>query len=114
MCACAATVLGAIYSLDATSRFRNESGSDDRPGDDVTSFQKPVFLDCVKRRQIQSDHHALPLRYGAPLYRCADIGELVVIVDPSTRRVIQVIENRAGRERQVGAYFHERLSNKKD
>ena len=64
----------------------------------------------VRRRQVQSDpqlkrmsvgdvlpdsgvrYLGIPLRYGAPFYRCAIIGGDVVIVDPSTSRVIQVIE----------------------
>ena len=68
------------------------------------------FLAYVKRRQMQSDprlkrvsvgdmlpelsarYYEIPLRYGAPFYRCAVIAEKVVIVDPSTGRVIEGID----------------------
>ena len=37
-------------------------------------------------------YYEIPLRYGAPFYRCVVIGEGVVIADPSTGRVIQVVD----------------------
>jgi hypothetical protein len=110
MLACAATVLGASYALDARSRFRDERSSFESPSDVIAAFQKPAFLAYMKRRQMQSNpqlkhvsvgdilpdssvrYYGIPLRYGAPLYRCAVIGEQVVIVDPRVGRVIQVID----------------------
>ena len=53
--ACAATVLGASYALDATSRFRDARSGAEDPGDVIADFQKPEFLAYVKRRQRQSD-----------------------------------------------------------
>ena len=37
-------------------------------------------------------YYDIPLRYGAPFYRCVVIGDRVAIVDPSTGGVIQVID----------------------
>jgi Protein of unknown function (DUF1236) len=37
-------------------------------------------------------YYEIPLRYGAPFYRCVVIGEEVVISDPRTGRVIQVVD----------------------
>jgi len=110
MLACAVTVLGASYAVDAMSRFRDERSGHEGPGDVIAGFQKPTFLAYVKLRHIQSDqqvkqvsvgdilpdsgvrYYGIPLRYGYPFYRFAVIGEEVVIVDPSTGRVIQVID----------------------
>lgn len=42
--------------------------------------------------ELSARYYEIPLRYGAPFYRCAVIGEEAVIVDPSTGRVIQVLD----------------------
>ena len=42
-------------------------------------------------------YYGIPLRYGAPFYRCAVIADEVVIVEPSTDRVIEGLI-RAGHE----------------
>lgn len=41
--ACVATVLGASYGLDATSRFRDARSGAEVPGDVIADFQKPEF-----------------------------------------------------------------------
>ncbi len=109
--ASAATVLSASYAFDATSRRETRTGA----GDVISASQKPEFLAYVKRRQMQSDpqltdpqlkrvsvgdvlpdssvrYYGIPLRYGTPFYRFVVIGEEAVIVDPSTGRIIQVID----------------------
>ena len=76
----------------------------------IVADQKPAVLAYVRRRNMQSDpeikhvsvgdtlpdsgirYYEIPLRYGAPFYRCVVIGEEVVIADPSTGRVIQVVD----------------------
>ena len=113
--ASAATVLSASYAFDATSRFRETRSGAEDAGDVISASQKPEFLAYVKRRQTQSDpqlanpglkrvsvgdvlpdssvrYYGIPLRYGAPFYRFVVIGEEAVIVDPSTGRIIQVID----------------------
>ena len=110
MIACVATVLGASYALDATLTLRDRRSGYEGSADVIAAFQKPEFLAYVRRQQIQSDpqlkqvsvddilpdfglrYYGIPLRYGAPFYRFAVIGEEVVIIDPSTSRVIQVID----------------------
>jgi hypothetical protein len=107
--ACAAVALGAIYAQNALSGSRDGSGGSDG-AEVITVDQKPAFLAYVKRHQMHSDllvnrvsvgqvlpdygviYYDIPLRYGAPFYRCVVIGEQVVIADPSTGRVIQVID----------------------
>jgi Protein of unknown function (DUF1236) len=37
-------------------------------------------------------YYDILLRYGAPFYRCVVIGEKTVIADPSTGRIIQVVD----------------------
>jgi hypothetical protein len=101
---------GASYALDVSSSFhKGETGS---KGSDVViaGDQTPAFLAYVKRQKMRSDpllkpvsvgdvlpdsgvrYYEIPLYYGAPFYRYAVIGEEVVIVDPTTRRVFEVIE----------------------
>lgn len=110
MMACAATVLGASYALDATLTLREQRGGYESSADAISAYQKPEFLAYVRRQKVQSDpqlkrmsvgdvlpdsgvrYFEIPLRYGAPFYRCAIIRGDVVIVDPSTDRVIQVID----------------------
>jgi hypothetical protein len=108
--ACAAVALGAIYAQNALSGSRDGSAGSDGAEVVITVDQKPAFLAYVKRHQMHSDllvnrvsvgqvlpdygviYYDIPLRYGAPFYRCVVIGEQVVIADPSTGRVIQVID----------------------
>ena len=110
MLACAVTVIGATYAVDAMSCIRDGGSGHEGPGDVIAGFQKPTFLAYVKLRHIRSDqkvkqvsvgdnlpdwgvrYYGIPLRYGYPFYRFAVIGEEVVIVDPSTGRVVQVID----------------------
>ena len=107
--ACAAT-LGAGYALDSTSHFLNGTIGSEVSEVVIVADQKPAFLAYVRRRKMQSDpeikrvsvgdtlpdsgvrYYEIPLRYGAPFYRCVVIGEEVVIADPSTGRVIQVVD----------------------
>ena len=106
--ACVAA-LGASYAQNAFSGSPN--GSSDSDGAEVVIIvdQKPAFLDYVKRQQMRSGpligrvsvgdilpdsgvrYYDIPLRYGAPFYRCVVIGDEVVIADPSTGRVVQVV-----------------------
>ena|SRR5271167_1458522 len=105
--ACVTTVLGAGYALDATSHFLNgKIGSEVV----IAADQRPAFLAYVRRRKMQSDpqikrvsvgdilpdsgvrYYEIPLSNGAPFYRCVVIGEEVVIADPSTGRIIQVVD----------------------
>jgi Protein of unknown function (DUF1236) len=106
--ACAAT-LGAGYTLDSTSHFLNGTIGSEGSEVVIVADQKPAFLAYVRRRKMQSypqikrvsagdtlpdsgvRYYEIPLRYGAPFYRCVVIGEEVVIADPSTGRVIQVV-----------------------
>jgi hypothetical protein len=116
--ACVAVALGAIYAQDALCGYAQDALSGSRDGSGrsdgaevvVAVDQKPAFLGYVKRRQMHSDllvkhvsvgdllpdsgviYYDIPLRYGAPFYRCVVIGEQVMIADPSTGRVIQVID----------------------
>lgn len=104
--ACAAVALVAIYAQNALSD--GSSGSD--RGEVVISVdQKPAFLTYVKRQHMQSGllvkhvsvgdilpdsgviYYGIPLSYGAPFYRCVVIDGEIVIADPSTGRVIQVV-----------------------
>ncbi len=107
--ACAAVALGAICAQDALSGSRNGSGGSDGGEIVITVDQKPAFLAYVRRHQMHSDllvkhvsvgdilpdsgliYYDIPLPYGAPFYRCVVIGEQVVIADPNTGRVIQVV-----------------------
>jgi Protein of unknown function (DUF1236) len=107
--ACAATVLGAGYALDSTSLFLNGTTSSEGSEAVIVADQRSAFLAYVRRRKMQTDpqikrvsvgdtlpdwgvrYYEIPLRYGAPFYRCVVIGEEVVIADPSTGRVIQVV-----------------------
>ena len=106
--ACAAA-LGASYAQNALSG--SPKGSSDSDGAEVVIIvdQKPEFLDYVRRQQMHSGllirrvsvgdilpdsgvrYYDIPLRYGAPFYRCVVIGDEVVIADPSTGRVVQVV-----------------------
>ena len=106
--ACVAA-LGAGYAQNALSGSPN--GSSDSDGAEVVIIveQKPAFLDYVKRQQMHSGllvktvsvgdilpdsgvrYYDIPLRYGTPFYRCVVIGDEVVIADPSTGRVVQVV-----------------------
>ena len=108
--ACAATVLSAGYALDSTSHFLNGTIGSEGSEVVVAADQRPAFLAYVRRRKMQSDpqikrmsvgdtlpdssvrYYEIPLRYGAPFYRCVVIGEEVVISDPRTGRVIQVVD----------------------
>jgi hypothetical protein len=107
---CLAAALGASYALDASSALRDGRSGSEGPGVVITVDQRPAFLAYVRRRQMHSDpllkrvsvgdtlpdsgvrYYEIPLRYGAPFYRCVVIGEEVVIADPSTGRVIQVVD----------------------
>jgi Protein of unknown function (DUF1236) len=106
--ACVAT-LGAGHALDSPSHFLNGTIGSEGSEVVIVADQKPAFLAYVRRRNMQSDpeikhvsvgdtlpdsgvrYYEIPLRYGAPFYRCIVIGEEVVIADPSTGRVIQVV-----------------------
>ena len=108
--ACLATLLSAGYALDATSVFHDRRMGSEDPEVVITVDQKSVFLAYVMRQQIPSDpqlkrvsvgdtlpncamrYYNIPLRYGAPFYRWSVIGEEVVIADPTTGLVVQVIE----------------------
>ena len=105
--ACAAVALGACYALNAISDPHDGSSSSDVI---ISGDQKPALLAYVKRHRTHSDplvqhvsvgdilpdscviYYDFPLRYGAPFYRCIVFGEKVVIADPSTGRVIQVVD----------------------
>jgi hypothetical protein len=107
--ACAAVALGAIYAQNALSGSRDRSSGSDGAEVVITVDQKPAFLAYVKRHQMHSDllvkhvsvgdilpesgmiYYGIPLRYGVPFYRCVVLGEEVVIADPRTGRVIQVV-----------------------
>jgi hypothetical protein len=107
--ACVAVALGAIYAQNALSESRDGSSVSNGAEVVVAVDQKPAFLAYVKRHRMHSDlllkhvsvgdilpdsgviYYDIPLRYGAPFYRCVVIGEKVVIADPTTGRVIQVI-----------------------
>jgi hypothetical protein len=108
--ACAATVLGAGYALDSTSHFLNGTIGSEGSEVVIVADQRSAFLAYVRRRKMQSypqikrvsvgdtlpdsgvGYYEIPLRYGAPFYRCVVIGEEVVISDPRTGRVIQVVD----------------------
>jgi hypothetical protein len=107
---CLAAALGGSYALDAWSALRGGRSGFEGPGVVITLDERPAFLAYVRRRQMHSDpllkrvavgdvlpdsgvsYYEIPLRYGAPFYRCVVIGEEVVIIDPSTSRVIQVLD----------------------
>jgi hypothetical protein len=108
--ACVAVALGAICAQNALSGSRDGPSGSQGGEVVITVDQKPAFLAYVKRKQMHSDlfvkqvsvgdvlpdsgviYYGIPLRYGAPFYRCVVIGEKVVIADPSTGRVIQVVD----------------------
>jgi len=105
-----ATLLDAGYALDATAVFHDRRKGSEDPEVVIAVNQKSAFLAYVVRRQIPSApqlkrvsvgdtlpdfavrYYNIPLRYGAPFYRWSVIGEEVVIADPTTGRVIQVVE----------------------
>jgi Protein of unknown function (DUF1236) len=107
---CMAVALGVAYAQNALSGSRDGSSASNGAEAVITINQKPAFLAYVKRHQMHSDlllkhvsvgdilpdsgviYYDFPLRYGAPFYRCVVIGEKVVIADPSTGRVIQVVD----------------------
>jgi hypothetical protein len=107
---CLAAALGAGYALDASSALRDGRNGSEGPTVVITINERPAFLVYVRRRQMHSDpllkrvavgdvlpdsgvsYYEIPLRYGAPFYRCVVIGEEVVIVDPSTSQIIQVLD----------------------
>jgi hypothetical protein len=107
---CLAAALAASYVLDASSALRDVRSDSEGPGVVITLNERPAFLAYVRRRQMHSDpllkrvsvgdvlpdsgvsYYEIPLRYGAPFYRCVVTGEEVLIADPSTGRVIQVVE----------------------
>jgi hypothetical protein len=102
-----ATALGASYVLADSfgSRDRQSSGSDAV----IAVDQKKMFLAYVKRWKISSDlrpknvsvgdilpdagvrYYEIPLYYGVPSYRWSFVGEEAVIVEPQTRRVVELI-----------------------
>ena len=102
-----AVALAVGYAQNALSGSRDGSSGAEVV---VTVDQKSAFLAYVKRQQMHSDllikqvsagdilpdsgiiYYHIPLRYGAPFYRCVVIGEKVVIADPSTGRIVQVFE----------------------
>jgi hypothetical protein len=107
--ACLATVLGAGYVQNALSSSHDGSSSAGGAEVVIAVDQKPTFLAYVKRHQMRSrlvdrvavgdilpdsgvTYYDIPLHYGAPFYRCAVIGEQVVIADPRSGRVIQVVD----------------------
>jgi hypothetical protein len=105
-----AAALGASYAQDALSGSRDGASGSDGAEVVITFDQKPAFLAYVKRQQMHSNlsvkrvsvgdvlpdsgvtYYDIPLRYGAPFYRCVVIGEKAVIADPGTGRVIQVVD----------------------
>jgi hypothetical protein len=76
----------------------------------IGTSQRSAFLAYVERRQMRSaalvekvsagdalpqegvTYYDIPLHFGAGLNRCAVIAGRAVIVDPRTRRVVEVIE----------------------
>jgi len=81
-----------------------------REGGVIGSSQRSAFLAYVERRRMRSAssvegvsagdvlpqdgviYYDIPLRFGAGLDRCAVIAGRAVIVDPETRRVVEVID----------------------
>ena len=112
--ACLAALLSACYALDGAAVFHDRRMGSEGPEVVIAIDQKSAFLAYVMRQQIPSDaqlkrvsvgdtlpdsdvrYYDIPLRYGAPFYRWSVIGEEVVIADPTTGRVIQVVEQRLG------------------
>jgi hypothetical protein len=109
MLACLATMLGAGYTQNALSTFHDGWSSSGGAEVVIAVDQKPTFLAYVKRHQMRSrlvdrvavgdilpdsgvTYYDIPLHYGAPFYRCAVIGEEVVIADPRSGRVVQVLD----------------------
>ena len=102
--------LGASYAQNALNGSPNGSRESNDREVVIIVDQKPAFLDYVKRQQMRSGlltsrvsvgdilpdsgvrYYDIPLRYGAPFYRCVVIGDEVVIADPSTGRVVQVVD----------------------
>ena len=108
--ACLATLLSAGYALDAAAVFHDRRMGSEGPEVVIAVEQKSAFLAYVMRQQVPSDpqlkrvsvgdtlpdsairYYDSPLRYGAPFYRWSVIGEEVVIADPTTGLVLQVVE----------------------
>jgi uncharacterized protein DUF1236 len=104
-----ATALVASYALASSGGVRDRQSD----GCDVViaADQKEMFLAYVRRWKISSDlqresvsvgevlpdvgvrYYEIPLYYGAPFYRWTLVGGETVIVDPTTRRVIEAIKN---------------------
>ena len=97
--------LGAGYALNASgeSQYGRTRGV-------IAADQKSSFLAYVKRRHMRSStslerlsvgdvvpdsgvtYYDIPFGYGAASYRCSIIGGDILIVDPNTRRVVEVVK----------------------
>lgn len=110
MLSCVAVALGVSYAQHALGGSRNGSSGLVCAEVIITVDQKSAFLGYVKRHKMHSGllvravsvgdilpsagviYYDIPLRYGASFHRCVVIGQQVVIADPSTGRVIQVVD----------------------
>jgi hypothetical protein len=98
-------IVGSGYAVEIA-----KADHPDRDEDIVISAdEKSAFIAYAKRQNMRpassADHasvgdvlpsfgvtyYALPLRYGHPFYRCAAIGVTIVIVDRSSRVVVQIL-----------------------
>jgi Protein of unknown function (DUF1236) len=102
-------ISGACYAFGPSDEIsnRNVQTKEDRI---IGTSQRSAFLAYVERRQMRSaslsekvfagdvlpqegvTYYDIPLHFGAGLNRCAVIAGDAVIVDPRTRRVVEVIE----------------------
>jgi Protein of unknown function (DUF1236) len=100
---------GACYALGLTEEISNRRVHtiEDRI---IGTGQRSAFLAYVERRKMRSaslaesvstgdvlpqegvTYYDIPLHFGAGLNRCAVIAGKPTIVDPRTRRVVEVIE----------------------
>ncbi len=102
-------ISGACYAFCLSDEISNRRvrTEEDRI---IGTSQRPAFLAYVERRQMRSasfvervsagdvlplegvTYYDIPLHFGAGLNRCVVIAGNAAIVDPRTRRVVEVIE----------------------
>jgi hypothetical protein len=100
---------GAWYAFGLSDEISNRSART-REDTIIGTGQRSAFLAYVERRQMRSallnekvaagdvlpqegiTYYDIPLRFGAGLNRCVVIAGKAAIVDPRTRRVVEVIE----------------------
>jgi hypothetical protein len=80
-------VVGGIVG-DQTPRFRQYVVTQHRPS---YAYEEPVVVGATLPRKGVS-YYAVPREYGASRYRYTVVNDRIVLVEPRTRRIVQVID----------------------